>query len=181
MSSYRVATRYAKALIDSAEQQSKLETVEEDMQGVATLFKQNPSLQYTLANPIIGPDKKQQIIKALLSGEVDNLVIDFFLLLIRKGRGNVIVDTTNEFLNSYRNQQGIVQATVRSAESLSEEEMNKLRSKLQSETGLIVELTNIVDPSLIAGFVIQVGDIRLNNSIAGKLNRLERHFQQQGV
>ncbi|HIX54271.1 MAG TPA: ATP synthase F1 subunit delta [Candidatus Sphingobacterium stercoripullorum] len=181
MSSYRVATRYAKALIDSAEQQSKLETVKEDMQGVAKLFKQNSSLQYTLANPIIGPDKKQQIIKALLSGKVDNLVIDFFLLLIRKGRGNVIVDTTNEFLNSYRSQQGIVQATVRSAESLSEEEMNKLRSKLQSETGLIVELTNIVDPSLIAGFVIQVGDIRLNNSIAGKLNRLERHFQQQGV
>jgi|SRR5690606_2495205 len=181
MSSYRVATRYAKALIDSAEQQSKLETVKEDMQGVATLFKQNFSLQNTLANPIIGPDKKQQIIKALLSGKVDNLVIDFFLLLIRKGRGNVIVDTTNEFLNSYRSQQGIVQATVRSAESLSEEEMNKLRSKLQSETGLIVELTNIVDPSLIAGFVIQVGDLRLNNSIAGKLNRLERHFQQQGV
>jgi len=181
MSSYRVATRYAKALIDSAEQQSKLETVKEDMQGVAKLFKQNSSLQYTLANPIIGPDKKQQIIKALLSGKVDNLVIDFFLLLIRKGRGNVIVDTTNEFLNSYRSQQGIVQATVRSAESLSEEEMNKLRSKLQSETGLIVELTNIVDPSLIAGFVIQVGDLRLNNSIAGKLNRLERHFQQQGV
>lgn len=178
MSVFTVASRYAKSLIDLSKEQGKLDLVKGDMEQLIGVLKQNPELMAVLRNPIMKTDKKKSILKALFQDKIEPTILSFFNILINKGRGGILYDIALEFVREYNEVKGIVNATVVSAAKLSEENFNQLKAQIAQQINAEVILTNTVDPSLIGGFVVKVGDRQVDASIAGKLNKLEKHFTQ---
>lgn len=176
MSVYTVASRYAKSLIDLSREQNNLDAVKTDMEQFLALVKQNSELAAILRNPIIKQDKKKSILSALFAGKIQPSILNFFNILVTKGRGEILVDVAQEFIREYHVEKGIVHATVTSATALSPESLSQLATQIGREINAEVVLSNKVDATLIGGFVVKVGDRQVDLSIAGKLNKLEKHF-----
>jgi len=176
MSEITVAIRYAKAIIDLAIEQNSLEDINNDMELFVRTIKANPQLHAVLANPIIYHDKKIKILEQLFGGKVSKLTIDFFKIMINKGRAEVLTVAAQEFLNQYDVKKNIIKATVVSAAALSEENKNTIIAELKESTGGTIKLTAKVDPDLIGGFVLTVGDKQIDTSVAASLAKLKKEF-----
>ena len=181
MSVFKVASRYAKSLIDLAKEQGHLEEVKGEMDQVVAIIKSSTELQAVLNNPIVKTDKKLKILAALFENKVRPEVLGFFNIMVRKGRSELVYATALEFIREYNEVKGIVKAEVTSASALSPASLDALRTSIAQQIQAEVILTNKVDTSLIGGFVVTVGDKQIDASIAGKLNNLERYFKSQGV
>lgn len=181
MSVFKVASRYAKSLIDLAKEQGNLDAVKSDMEQIAAVIKSSTELQAVLRNPIIKTDKKQSILTSLFGGKVRPEILNFFAIMVRKGRSGLIYATALEFVEEYNEIKGIVNAEVTSAALMSAENLEALKTTIAQQINAQVILTNKVDPSLIGGFVVKVGDKQVDVSLAGKLNKLERYLINQGI
>ncbi|MBD1434068.1 F0F1 ATP synthase subunit delta [Sphingobacterium sp. DN00404] len=181
MSIFTVASRYAKSLLDLAEEQGQLDAVKGDIDGVVSVLKSNTELLAILKNPIISGDKKRHILAAIFEGNINPIILSFFYILVNKGRAAILLDIAQEFVREYNEAKGIVKASVTSATALSEANLADLQKIITEEIKAEVILKNNIDPSLIGGFVVRVGDRQIDASIAGKLNKLEKHFAAQGV
>lgn len=177
MSEFKVASRYAKSLIDLAQEQGNLEAVKNDMEQFVSVLYANKELQAVLKNPIMKQDKKRNILDALFEKKIHPSIIAFFHIMVRKGRAGILYATAREFIREYNEVKSIVHATVVSATTLSTENLDALRKVIAGEINAEVVLQNRVDPSLIGGFVVNVGDKQIDASISGKLNKLRRHFE----
>ena len=120
MSSYRIASRYAKSLIDLAGEQGKLDRVVEDMTFFAEVAKLK-DVALLLKSPIISGDKKGKVLDAIFSGKVDPLTHSFIEIIIRKGREAYLSEIADEVINQYRVIKGISIVEVVSAEKLTDE------------------------------------------------------------
>lgn len=179
MSEYRVATRYAKALLDLAREENSIDAVYEDMRYVVELIKEHAELRAVLENPIIKQDKKQQIVEAVFGKAVQDNVRRFFNIMIKKGRAGLLYGLGREFIVLYYKEKNIQKASVTSAASLSAAHSNTLKQLLEQETGSTIILDELVEPDLIGGMVVRVGDRQIDASVAGKLERLEKHFKEE--
>jgi len=176
MSEFKVASRYAKSLIDLSIEQGNLEAVKQDMEQFITVLRANTQLQAVLKNPIMKQDHKRNILNALFGGKIHPSISAFFDIMVRKGRGGILYGTAQEFVREYNEYKGIVHATVTSAAPLSEVHFEALRQAIAKEVNAEVILNNQVKSDLIGGFVVKVGDKQVDASIAGRLRRLEKHF-----
>lgn len=178
MSVFKIASRYAKSLLDLASEQGSLETIKTDMESFIAVLKSSSELQAILANPIVPLDKKKSVLDALFKDKINPTILAFFKIMINKGRGVIVYATAQEFIREYNEVKGIVKATVTSAAPLSEANLTAMKDVLAKETNAQVILTNKVDSRLIGGFVVNIGDRQIDASIAGKLNKLERYLNQ---
>jgi F-type H+-transporting ATPase subunit delta len=181
MSEIQVASRYAKSLIDLAREQKVLDKVKSEMDLFIRVGKVNPQLLAVLKNPIISLDKKAAILKDLFADKVQPMVISFFNIMVNKGRAGVLYGTAKEFVNLYNQDKGIVKAKVTSAVALTEENKKQLVHVVKSATKGEVILEAKVDPKLIGGFILQVGDRQFDASLNSKLNKLKKEFAQKVV
>jgi F-type H+-transporting ATPase subunit delta len=178
MSELTVAARYAKSLIDLAEEQNILEEVHNDMGFFLKTLKANTQLIAVLGNPIISHLKKLNILTEIFESKVNKLSIAFFKIMINKGRGEVLYTTAQEFINLYNVKKHITKATVVSATPLSDANKQKMLADVKAAIGGEVILDAKTDPSLIAGFVLTVGDRQIDTSIASNLKKLKKNFAQ---
>lgn len=178
MSEIQVASRYAKALIDLAAEQNVVEPVKEDIELFIDTCKANTELQAILKNPIISLDKKANILDAIFGDKLNKIILEFFKIAVRKGRANVLLASAMEFVNQYNILKNVVKATVTSSSPLSKDNISQIEAVVKEATKGEVILTTKVDPSLIGGFILKVGDKQFDTSLSGKLNKLKKEFQQ---
>jgi len=178
MSEVTVAIRYAKALIDLATEQKALESVHKDMDLFVHTIKANPELNAVLANPIIYHDKKIKILAGIFGDKVSKVTIGFFNLMVNKSRAEIIYPAALEFVNQYDVVKNITTATVISATELSAANKKTIIAEIEAETKGTVKLIARVDPNLIGGFVLTVGDRQIDTSISNSLARLKAEFAQ---
>jgi len=176
VSIFTVSSRYAKSLLDLAQQQGRLDAVKADIDGVIAVLRANSELLAVLKNPIIGTAKKCNILTGIFAKKIDPVILAFFHILVNKGRSAILPDIAREFVREYNEAKGIVRATVTSAIPLSKANLFDLQNKIAEEIQADVILANPVDPALIGGFVVRVGDRQVDASIAGRLHRLAKHF-----
>ena len=176
MSELTVASRYAKSLIDLAEEQGSVEVIWVDMELFIKTLRVNPQLKAVLANPIISHKKKINILDNVFLNKVNKISIAFFKLMISKGRGEVLYQTAHEFVNQYDVIENIVKASVVSAAALSEENKNTIIAEIKEVTKGTVLLNAKIDPSLIGGFILTVGDRQIDTSISGDLKKIKKDF-----
>lgn len=181
MSEIQVASRYAKSLIDLAEEQNALEAVRTDMELFLQTLRANPTLKAVLKNPILGPDKKGAILTQLFGTRLHPMIMTFFEIVVRKGRSEVLFETAKEFINAYNLRKNIVKATVTSAAPLSEENIREVEAVVKQFTKGEIILTANVDPALIGGFILKVGDKQFDTTISTQLHKLKKEFAQKGV
>ncbi|MBV8390710.1 MAG: ATP synthase F1 subunit delta [Mucilaginibacter sp.] len=176
MSELTVATRYAKSLIDLAVEQKSLEEIKKDMVFFSQTLRANYQLQAVLANPIVAHGKKIKILEAVFGKNVSKVTDSFFKIMINKSRSEILYATSKEFINQYNVIKHIVRAYVTSATPLSEENKKKIVAELEAATKGTIELHTKVDPKLIGGFVLTVGDMQVDTSISTSLNKLKQDF-----
>src|SRR5687767_13692314 len=180
MSTYRIASRYAKSLIDLAIEQGKLDKILEDVTIFVNATK-NRDLLLLLKSPLVKPDKKEKIMSALFQDKIDPLTQAFMQIIIRKGREAQLAEIAQEFINQYRQIKGISIVNVVSAEPLSNETLELIRKKL-TESNLThgnIEFTTAVDKDLIGGFVISFEDKLYDASVKNQLNELRKAFSNK--
>lgn len=181
MSELTVATRYAKSVIDLAEEQGNLEAVKADMNFFVRTLKANPQLQAVLRNPIVAHDKKVKILEAIFGDKVTKATLAFFRIMINKSRGELLYPTAQEFVNQYDIIKNITTASVVSAAPLSEANRAEIIAEVKRVAGGEVVLQEKVNPELIGGFILTVGDKQVDTSVSGSLTRLKKDFAQQAV
>lgn len=181
MSEIQVASRYAKSLIDLAQEQNALEAIKSDIETFIAVCKSNSQLVAVLKNPIISPSKKEAILDGLFGKSMHKVVLSFFKIVTAKMRSEILYATAKEFINEYNKRKGIIKAIVTSATPLSEENKQQLTAKIAEAVGGEVILQTKVDASLIAGFVLNVGDKQFDASVSSKLNKLKKEFSQKVI
>jgi len=181
MSELTVAARYAKSLIDLAEEQKLVEPIKGDMELFLNTLKASSELKAVIANPIVPHQKKIKVLEGLFAASMNKATIGFFNLMINKGRGEVLYATAGEYINMYDVKHNIIHASVVSAVALSDANKQKMIADIIASTGGTVKLETKVDPSLIGGFVLTVGDRQIDTSIASDLHKLKKEFAQRVV
>jgi len=181
MSEITVAYRYAKSLIDLAEEQNALEAIKQDMTFFVDTLRANSQLKAVLRNPIISHDKKLKILQAIFSGKVNPATDGFFKIMVDKSRGEILYPTAKEFINQYNIKKNIVKATVVSAAPLSEANKQHIISEVKNLTSGEVILQTKVDASLIGGFILSVGDRQIDTSVSTSLQKLKKDFAQKVI
>ena len=176
MSELTVATRYAKSIIDLAEEQKSLEEIKKDMELFSQTLKANHELQAVLANPIIGHARKIRILEAIFGSKINKMTDSFFKIMVNKSRAGILYATSKEFINQYNIIKHISRAYVTSAAPLSEENKKTIKAELEIATGGKIELHTKVDKELIGGFVLTIGDRQVDTSISSSLRRLQNDF-----
>lgn len=178
MSVSRIATRYAKSLLDLAKDMGKLEEVSGDMQ-VLDKALDNRDLYLLLKSPIVSETKKKAIFQEIFGNKLSDMSMKFFNIILNKGREEFIPAISDAFASQYKTLQGISSVKLTTAKPISEANLASIKSKLLSsdETDQHVEIETIVDPSIIGGFVIEIGDKLYNDSIAYKLAQMKKEFK----
>jgi F-type H+-transporting ATPase subunit delta len=178
MANIKIAKRYAKALIEIAEEMNKLDKITKDVQFIDSLIKDSRELQLFLKSPIIKEDKKKEILKEIFSdSRVDPVTLKFILLLVEKNREDLLHDIVRTYRQLYDEKMGIVTAEITTAVEISDSEKKKIEKK-------ILELTRAnkvnpiykVDPSIIGGVIIRIGDTVYDASIRRKIQLLREQL-----
>ncbi|MGB3344123.1 MAG: ATP synthase F1 subunit delta [Aequorivita sp.] len=178
MSSSRAAIRYAKAILQNANSSKTGSVVFGDMQSVSQTIDGSRELQTVLQSPVIKAlDKKEALLK-IFSGQSET-THTLIKVLVENKRISLLGDIAQSYLNLYNDQQGVKQAKVITAIPLSPELEVKIMAKVKELTGSgKVTLKNEVDPTIIGGFILRVGDIQYNASIANQLGNLRKEFSK---
>jgi len=178
MSVSRIASRYAKSLIYFAQENNKLDEVRTDM---ALLDKalESRDLVMLLKSPIVNELKKKEIFNVLFDGKLSDTTLGFLNIIMNKGREEYIPAISNEFEAQYKLMKGISEVKLTTATPISEANLSSIKAKLLSsnETSQEVEIDTIVDPSILGGFIIEIGDKLYNDSIAYKLSQMKKGFK----
>lgn len=180
MSSYRIASRYAKSLIDLATEQGKLDKVVEDMTYFIEVSKLR-DIELLLKSPIITSDRKGKVLEAIFGGKVDQLTNAFLHIILKKGRESYLRDIAEEVISQYRVIKGISIVHIVSAETLAPEALEAIRQKLIASklTHTNIEFRTSVDKDLIGGFVISFEDKLYDASVKHQLNVLRKEFSSK--
>jgi F-type H+-transporting ATPase subunit delta len=176
MSDIRVASRYAKSLLDLAIEKGTLEQVRQDMLLLDKTVQQNRDYQLMLKNPIIKHDKKLAILKAIFDGKVSPMTSLFLEIVTKKHREAVLESMPKEFENQYNLKMNIQRATITTAVPLDAAQREEFNRLVAARTGKTIQLDEKIDPSLIGGFVLTIGDKQVDDSIKSSLQRLRNKF-----
>jgi F-type H+-transporting ATPase subunit delta len=174
----RLATRYAKSLIDLAKEKDQLEQVYADMQWLQAVNKSNRDFVNVVKSPVIKPDTKVKIVEAVTKGNVSEMTNGFIRLMIKKGRESFLPEVVNAFVTQYKVFKNIHVIHLTTATALSEELKNAIVNQVKSTTDMKnIELETKVDADLIGGFVVQAGDKLIDASIAYDLKNIAKQFE----
>ncbi|EKB48413.1 ATP synthase F1 subunit delta [Cecembia lonarensis] len=180
MSDIKVASRYAKALIELAVEKKQLEEVYRDVNQLLSVAAENRELVLLLNSPIVNTDKKHNVLKALFDKTGNAITLSFFEIITRKNRANVLVSTAREFKKLYNLHMGIQEAEVITTLPLTDDLRKRFEEIVKEISGLNkVVLIEKIDKDLIGGFVLKVNDKLLDDSLSGKLRNLRLKFAQR--
>ena len=178
MSGIRIASRYAKSLLDLCIEKGQLDAAKTDMVMLQGIMDESRDLRLMLSSPVVKADKKVDILHKLFDGKVNDITMGFMTLLTRKGREGYLPEIVTSFLNQLRKHQGITVAEVTSAVALDAGSRSHLLEAAAKLAGGQVELVEKVDASLIGGFVLKVGDKQIDSAIANRIKALKREFAE---
>lgn len=174
----RAAVRYAKALLQQSASNQASKEVFNDMNTIAETLDGSKDLRMALKSPIVKTEDKKaallEIFKAQSKGTKELINV-----LTQNERTSLLGAVATSYIKLYNEQQGIKVATVTTAVPLSAELENKVLAKVEEITGSkTVSLKNIIDESIMGGFILRIDDTQYNASIANQLSNIKREFSK---
>ncbi|AMC11238.1 ATP synthase subunit delta [Lutibacter profundi] len=181
MSGSRAAVRYAKAILSFALEQHKETEVNKDMLLIANTIDESKELQLFLNNPIIKSELKKKALNKVFSTKITSLTSSLINLLIDNKRLSIIEGVAKKYTILFDSLKGIEVAKVTTAISLTDDLNKQVLNKVKEITGKQATIENIVNPDIIGGFILRIGDIQYDASIANKLQILKRQFEDESL
>ncbi|MEC7568120.1 MAG: ATP synthase F1 subunit delta [Bacteroidota bacterium] len=178
MKGSRVAIRYAKALLATAQEHQAVDQVADDMESVYTTLENSQELKAVLASPVISADLKGDTLKAIF-GKVSPVVKTFLALVAENNRANHLDGVTLKYKQLYQELQGKQEAEVTTAVPLTPALEKVVMEKIKTLTDKKVELVSTVDQDIIGGFILRLGDQQFDASVANQLQSLEHKLSNR--
>ena len=166
---------YARALFQAAKEKGRLAKVREELSDFVAAVNDVPELDALLRNPQVDPRAKAQALEDVLGG-ADELVRNFLLLTVEKNRGGQLREIQREFERLMAQEERRLTVELTTAYQLSDDEARQIVGQIEQASGRPVDATRNVDPELIGGIVLQVGSLRVDASVRGRLERLRREL-----
>lgn len=176
--SQEVTSRYAEALFEVAEEHKRIDNIEEDLEAVVQAF-QEEGAEKLFMNPRLDAEEKKKLIQTL-SGKITDEVLNFLKVLVDHHREEEIAGILKAYKAIANDHRGIVEAQVTTAAPLTDDEKQKLAEQFGKALNKKVQLDEKVDPGLIGGILIRVGDRVYDGTVAGKLSRFKQSLTQAG-
>ncbi|MHB1418323.1 MAG: F0F1 ATP synthase subunit delta [Bacillota bacterium] len=177
MSDQTIARRYAQALFNISREKNQLDEIDAELKSVVETLHLHPGFKQLVEHKLIGPDKKKEIFHRIFQDSISQLVMNFLFLVLDKRREHYLEQIYRQF-EIYANQtRDIVEAEVRTAVQTPPEELQALEEKLVRITGKKVRLAAKVDPALVGGIVVRIGDRIWDGSVTRRLNSLKRQLE----
>jgi len=174
LSKEQVGKRYSKALYEVAEEQKSIEEILEDLKSLKQVYEENPSLSFALAGRSISRTEKLKILDTL-KNQFGELMQDFLSLVFDNNRMDCIIEIADAFIKKYDEVNGIVEATVTTTVDLDEAQASNLESVIKKRFSVNkVNLTKIVDSTIIGGVIIRVGDQVVDGSVVKRFNDIKK-------
>lgn len=174
--SQTLARIYAEALSDLGEAQGNLPRIVDDLHAVQELFDKNRDFHRFFVSPRLQPDEKQRILREALGDKLDRPVLGLLHVLIEKRREPILDNVVDEFERFRDLREGRVHAYVTTARPMTEDEKQTLVRSIAGMTGKEVRLHERLEPKLIGGLVVKVGDRVIDGSVRRRLDRLRREL-----
>ena len=171
----RAAIRYAKALLSLAKDQNVAEAVSKDMELITKTISESHELELLLKNAIVKSEDKKAILSKVFSG-LNPDSVSLLNLLVENKRIDILNEVASKYTSLYDDYIGKEVATVITAVPMTNDMEIKVLAKVKELTPKSVELHNVIDESILGGFILRIGDKQYNASIANKLNTLKREF-----
>lgn len=175
MAGARAAIRYAKALLSLASDQNAAEIVGNDMKLIANTLATSTDLSEALQSPVIPSSIKKSTLLEVFKNS-NQSTVNLIDTLIANNRINILGDVAVKYNQLLDNSKGVEVATVTTAVELTADLKKAVLAKAKTLTGKDVEVENIIDESILGGFILRIGDLQYNASIANQLNKLKREF-----
>lgn len=175
MSNSKSSVRYAEALYELGVEQNNLAAIQANMESLMQVNRENRDLELLLISPIINSDKKTAILKEVF-GNFEDITQKFIELIVKKGREANLPEIAESFVAIVKAKNGIIPVTITSATKLDASVKNDILNKIKPAVHGTPEVTEVVDPSLIGGFVVRMGDIQIDASVASKLGQLKQRL-----
>ncbi|MDX2362561.1 MAG: ATP synthase F1 subunit delta [Crocinitomicaceae bacterium] len=175
MKSTKVASRYAKALLEIAIEQNKIDAILGDMQFISKANEETHDFELLIASPIITADKKISIFEIVFD-QFEEASMSFIKLITNNGREAYLPQIAQSFDDQVKEHRGIVPITVVSATKLENSTKDAILAKVQATVTGTLEVTEEIDDSLIGGFVVRMGDTQIDASVANQFNNLKQRL-----
>lgn len=177
----KVAVRYAGALLSSAKAEGVLVEVAESFAAVLDVLGANKDLGIFLHSPQVRTQEKKELLKKVFGGRIESVLLLFFYLLIDKKRIENILDIGEEFADQVEKDQGVVRARVVTAIELPGDLSEQLQGKLASLTGARIILEKKIDPTVVGGVCVTMGDQILDGTVRTNLDQLRKNLEKARV
>ncbi len=175
MAGARAAIRYAKAVLSLASDQNTADTVNDDMKLITETIANSKDLNDTLKSPVVSSAIKKSVLVEVFKNS-SKTTLSLINTLTTNKRIDILGDVALKYNELFDQSRGIELATVTTAIALTDDLKKQVLAKAKALTGKDVEVENIIDESILGGFILRVGDIQYNASIANQLGKLKREF-----
>ena len=180
MKSTRTAFRYAKATLAYANENKFSDKVAKEMRGLIELYESSKQLNGLLSNPFMPNTKKQSILRSIVPNSSD-VTQKLLNLLTSNSRLFLLKEVAKSYIQLFSEQQGELNATVISAIPLTQSLEKQIHNKLEDFSGKKIYLLNKIDKSLLGGFILKIGDMEFNSSLAYKLKTFKAKLTSNSI
>ena len=175
MASTRAAIRYAKAILDLANSKGVAEAVNNDMKLIASAIESNEELSTFIQNPTTKVEVKESALLEVFAN-VNGVTKGLFHLLFENKRFEILAAIAAEYTKVYDESNGVEVAKVTTAIPMDAALEAKVLAKITTLSDKKITIENVVDPSIIGGFILRIGDKQYNASVANRLQVLKREL-----
>ncbi|OSY88862.1 ATP synthase subunit delta [Tenacibaculum holothuriorum] len=176
MKGARPALRYAKAILNLAKEAGKETEVNDNMKLIVETIAGSSDLDSMLKSPVIKAADKRKVLTALFGDKVNNVIKGLFNLLEENKRMLMLEPIAKQYSVIYDYYKSMQVAKVTTAVPLTKELEAKVLAKVEEITGNKANIENIVNPEILGGFILRVGDVQYDASISNQFNELRREF-----
>lgn len=174
MSTGAVAKRYAKALFEAAKEKQIITEVERELHDVLAALADNPEFRKFLHHPQIPKEVKKEQFNTIFSEKVSETMIRFMDLLIERDREDALDGIAVLYTKFANAERGLEDAVVTSTKAITDDEKTVLATKFKQLLNKDIRIHNIVDPTILGGMIVKIGDRIYDGSVSGKLHRFKR-------
>lgn len=171
----RAAIRYAKAILDIAHEKGVASEVNTDMETIASTINGNAELSTFIQDPTTKVEVKESALSEIF-GNINGVTKGLFRLLFENKRFEILAEIASEYNRQFEEMNGVEVAKVTTAIPMDKEMESQVLAKILTFSNKKVVIENIVDPAIIGGFILRMGDQQYNASVANRLQVLKREL-----
>ena len=173
-----IADRYAQALFEVGEETQTTNELYQELSELVVILNENKDLYNFLKSPLIGREDKKNVMKNIFENQLSDNMNNFLKIVIDKDRMSAIENIKESYKNLLNDKNNILEGTVVTAVSLSEQEIKDLEKNLSIKYNKNVTLNNVVDETILGGVLVKLGNEEIDGTVKTRLAKIKNQLSQ---